>query len=72
MEQFEPLGGDSILSWVAPVTLPPGRLRLVTRPSRTGSPAVVNTMGVVVLARPQRSGLLGDDDFHLEADEVGD
>ena len=32
-----------------PVTLPPGRLRLVTRPSLTGSLPVVNTIGIVVV-----------------------
>ena len=34
---------------VAPVTLPPGRLRLATRPSATGSLLVVKTMGIVVV-----------------------
>ena len=33
-----------------PVTLPPGRLRLGTRPSLTGSPPVENTTGTVVVA----------------------
>ena len=33
-----------------PVTLPPGRLRLVTKPSSTGSPPVRNTIGIVVVA----------------------
>src|SRR5262249_17248777 len=36
-------GATSTFNWVAPVTLPPGRLRLATRPSRTGSPSVVKT-----------------------------
>src|SRR5215831_13130945 len=35
---------------VAPVTLPPGRLRLATMPDSTGSPPVVNTMGIVAVA----------------------
>ena len=39
-----------MFSWVAPVTCSPGRLRLATRPSRTGSLPVVNTMGIVVAA----------------------
>lgn len=30
-----------------PVTLPPGRLRLATRPTFTGSDAFVNTIGTV-------------------------
>ena len=32
------------------MTRPPGRLRLATRPCWTGSPAVVNTTGIVVVA----------------------
>jgi hypothetical protein len=32
-----------------PVTLPPGRFRLATRPSLTGSLPVVNTIGIVVV-----------------------
>jgi hypothetical protein len=32
------------------VMLPPGRLRLETRPRLTGSPPVVNTIGIVVVA----------------------
>jgi hypothetical protein len=35
----------------SPVTLPPGRARLATRPAATGSPMVVMTIGVVVVAR---------------------
>ena len=37
-------------SWAIPVTLPTGRLRLVTRARLTGSAAVSNTMGMVVVA----------------------
>ena len=33
-----------------PVTLPPGRLRLVTRPNVTGSPALAKTIGMVDVA----------------------
>ena len=33
-----------------PVTLPPGRLRLPTKPALTGSEAVVNTVGIVSVA----------------------
>jgi hypothetical protein len=32
------------------VTLPPGRLRLATRPSLTGSPPLAKTIGIVVVA----------------------
>src|SRR5262245_66356366 len=35
---------------VTPVKLAPGRLRLATRPSRTGSLPVANTTGTVVAA----------------------
>lgn len=35
---------------VAPVTFPAGRLKLVTRPSLTGSPPYANTIGIVVVA----------------------
>ena len=35
---------------LTPVTLPPGRLRLATRPSPTGSPPVIKTIGTVVVA----------------------
>ena len=43
------LGPTSTFNWVAPVTLPPGRLRLATRPSCTGSPSVANTIGIELL-----------------------
>ena len=43
-------GPTSTFKWVTPVTLPPGRLRLATRPSRTGSLPVVKTIGIVVVA----------------------
>jgi hypothetical protein len=33
-----------------PVTLPPGRFRLATRPSPTGSAAIINTIGIVLVA----------------------
>ena len=35
---------------LTPVTLPPGRLRLATRPFLTGSPPLPNTIGIVVVA----------------------
>jgi hypothetical protein len=43
-------GITSTLDDVTPVTLPPGRLRLATRPICTGSPAIVKTIGTVVVA----------------------
>jgi hypothetical protein len=44
------LGATSPVIWVAPVTLPPGRLKLETNPSWTGSPPVVKTIGIVAVA----------------------
>jgi hypothetical protein len=38
-------GAISTFLWVTPVALPPGRLRLATRPSRTGSEAISLTAG---------------------------
>jgi hypothetical protein len=35
---------------VTPVTLPPGRLKLATRPSLTGSPPLAKTIGIVAVA----------------------
>jgi len=35
---------------VIPVTLPPGRERLVARPNPTGSPPITKTMGMVDVA----------------------
>src|SRR5262249_20429544 len=43
-------GPTSPLNAVTPVTLPPGRLRLATRPNCTGSKLVVKTTGIVVVA----------------------
>jgi hypothetical protein len=36
--------------WPVPVTLPPGRLRLGTRPAFTGSTPTEKTTGIVVVA----------------------
>ena len=41
---------SSLVMKITPVKLPPGRLRLATRPSRTGSLPVANTTGMVVAA----------------------
>ena len=43
-------GATSTVNWVTPVTLPPGRFRLATRPSWTGSPPISKTIGMVVVA----------------------
>src|SRR5262245_42922635 len=44
------LAASSAAKKVMPVTFPPGWLRLATRPSPTGSAAVENTIGIVVVA----------------------
>src|SRR6516165_1542091 len=41
---------NTLLRKLTPVTLPPGRLRLATRPSLTGSPPVTKTIGTVEVA----------------------
>ena len=43
-------GVSSGVMYVTPVTLPPGRARLATKPSVTGSPLPVKTMGIVEVA----------------------
>ena len=50
VQQLQPLWRDLHIVWVTPVTLPPGRLRLATRPSLTGSATVSKTIGMVVVA----------------------
>src|SRR5215472_15625250 len=40
----------SVFKDVMPVTLPPGRLKLATRPTATGLVAVLKTIGMVVVA----------------------
>src|SRR6187431_2536105 len=44
------LATSSELKKLIPVRLPPGRARLVTRPSRTGSSATAKTIGIVTVA----------------------
>ena len=56
-----------------PVTLPPGRLRLATRPSLTGSPPLAKPS---VLSRlrpwpPARRGAVADDHGHRPANQFG-
>ena len=41
---------SSVAKLESPVTLPPGRARLATKPAPTGSAALVITMGMVVVA----------------------
>src|SRR5262245_2031613 len=64
-------------SWekkLMPVALPPGRERLVTRPSLTGSSGTANTMGIVVVALPaanEAGAPVAAIHFDLSANEVG-
>ena len=49
-QQFQPLCREHVAAEkVTPVRLPPGRLRLATRPSLTGSSPATKTMGMVVV-----------------------
>ena len=60
---------SSTLNVETPVTLPPGRLRLVTSPTATGSAPVVKTIGMLVVAAFAASGegsaLLCGYDLHV-------
>jgi hypothetical protein len=59
-----------------PVTLPPGRLRLSTRPAVIGSPPISKAIGIVEVARLAASaegGAAGCGDHgHPSADQIGD
>ena len=50
VQQLQPFGAHLHVQVVTPVTLPPGRFRLATRPVATGSSAVEKTIGMVVVA----------------------
>ena len=52
-------GATSLVNWATPVTLPPGRLRLGTRPSWTGLAPVVKTMGIVKVVEAFATRLAG-------------
>src|SRR3954471_1571535 len=41
---------STVVNEAIPVTFPPGRLRLATRPKATGSLTEVNTIGIIVVA----------------------
>jgi hypothetical protein len=43
-------GATSAFKLVTPVTLPPGRFRLATKPSLIGSPPISKAMGMVAVA----------------------
>src|SRR5262249_54863921 len=50
MQEPQPLGDHFLGKKLIPVALPPGRARLVTRPSLTGSSPAPNTIGIVAVA----------------------
>ena len=50
VEELARMKVDAIVATGTPVALPPGRLRLVTSPSLTGSPEPLNTIGIVEVA----------------------
>jgi len=58
-----------------PVILLPGRLRLATKPSLTGSPPVMKTIGIVEVAdfaaRAENGATTGGNHRDLLADEIG-
>ena len=56
-----------------PVTLPPGRARVATKPPPTGSPATGNTIGIADVAcfTAGDTATGRDDDIDLEAHEFG-
>src|SRR5712691_10767806 len=66
---------SSVLKLVIPVAFPPGRLRLATRPSLTGSPPPVKTIGmvaVVALARHGRNAAAACGNHgHMTANQIG-
>ena len=49
-QELQPLCRQLAVRKLTPVRLPPGRARLATRPSLTGSSATTKTMGIVVVA----------------------
>src|SRR5229473_5125258 len=49
-QKLEPLAGKVIPQVASPVVLPLGRAKLATKPLLTGSPAVVNTIGMTDVA----------------------
>ena len=65
---------SSTLKKFTPVTLPPGRLRLATRPDLTGSAPTAKTIGIVAVAALAASAAAlpsGDDHGDLPANQIG-
>ena len=57
-QDLQPFGSQKPGTKLMPVTLPPGRLRLATSPSTTGSLPVANTIGTVMVAALAASAAL--------------
>src|SRR5215831_7659132 len=68
-------GSIRLVNRVTPVTLPPGRLKLSTKPALTGSPPIPTTIGIVVVAAfaasPEGSPPGCHDDGDLPAHQIG-
>ena len=66
-------GANPAFNWVTPVTLPPGRLRLATRPSWTGSEPSSKTMGMAVVAACRQCGRSSGrgNHGHLTMNQIG-
>ena len=69
------MAATSLAKKLMPVALPPGRARLATRPSLTGSSPTPKTIGIVVVAALAASAAAlpagRGDNGHATADEVG-
>jgi hypothetical protein len=65
---------SSAVKMFTPVALPPGRARLATSPTFTGSLPTLNTMGIVVVGSLRGKRWIvatgRDDDSHPAADEI--
>ena len=73
LEQFHVFADQLRGEGGQPVTLPPGRARLVTSPSATGFPTAPKTMGMVVVAwrRGRRVNPGAHDGIDLERNQFG-
>ena len=74
-QELQPLCRQLLtLKKLMPVALPPGRARLATRPSLTGSSPAMKTIGIVVVAAFAASAAIvsdGGDHGDLPADQIG-
>ena len=66
---------NSVVNTLMPVTLPPGRLRLLTRPNLTGSSPTMNTIGIVLVAafaaKPRDVSSSSCDHGHSARNQIG-